>query len=287
MTDLDPDLLPSADDLDGYRERGWYISPPLFSDAQLDAAIEASERYYASLDKPIIDLPNDRTYQLAWWQGTGADKLRKNDYATLVVPELDALLRHPALGATAAMLAGEDVRLWHDQLLYKPPSAPDAPQAVGWHTDFGYWRTCSSPDMLTAWVPFTDVDEAIGTIAFIDGSHRWPENNHLNFFSSDLDGLERQFQTGGAPVVKSPAIMRRGQVSFHNCKTIHGSAPNTTTQPRRSIALHLQPESNRYVERHHENGTLYAHPNDELTRGTDGRPHYDDPIYCPVVGRRT
>lgn len=286
MNDIDPGLLPSAADLDGYRERGWYVSPPLFDDAQLDAAIEASERYYDSLDQALIDLPNNRSYQLAWWQGTGADKLRKNDYSTQVVAELDSLLRHPALGATAALLADEDVRLWHDQLLYKPPSPADAPQAVGWHTDFGYWRTCSSPDMLTAWVPFTDVGQDIGTITFIDGSHRWPENNHLNFFSSDLDGLEQQFQTGGAPVVKSPAVMRRGQVSFHHCKTIHGSAPNTTSAPRRSIALHMQPASNQYVERYNDNGTLCAHPNDELTRAADGRPHYDDPVYCPLVGRR-
>ncbi len=284
MNDIDPQLLPTEADVAHYREHGWYISPCLFDDDTLDRAVQASEVYYAGLHQQRIELPNQRTYNLAWWQGTGADKLRKNDYTTTIVPELNALLRVPALGATAALLAGEDVRLWHDQLLYKPPSPPEAPQAVGWHTDFGYWRTCSSPDMLTAWVPFTDVDEKIGTITFIDGSHRWPENNHLNFFSSDLAGLEKQFATGGAPVVKAPAIMRRGQVSFHHCKTIHGSPPNTTDAPRRSIALHLQPASNTYVERHHDNGTLYAHPNDELTRAADGRPHYDDPVYCPVVG---
>jgi ectoine hydroxylase-related dioxygenase (phytanoyl-CoA dioxygenase family) len=284
MTAIDPTQLPTAADVAHYHEHGWYISPALFDDDALDRAIDASEVYYAGLDRQLIDLPNQRTYNLAWWHDTGADKLRKNDYTTPIVPELDALLRAPALGATAALLAGEDVRLWHDQLLFKPPSPPEAPQAVGWHTDFGYWRTCSSPNMLTAWVPFTNMDEDIGTITFIDGSHRWPENNHLNFFSSDLDGLEKQFDSGGAPVVKAPAVMRRGQVSFHHCKTIHGSLPNTTDAPRRSIALHLQPASNQYLERHHENGSLYSHPNDELTRGADGRPHYDDPVFCPVVG---
>ena len=287
MSDINPELLPGDSDLAHYREHGWYISPPLFDEDELDRATDASERYYSGLDSSRIDLPNCRSYNLAWWPGAGADKLRKNDFTTPIVPELDALLRKPELGATGALLAGEDVRLWHDQLLYKPPSAPEAPQAVGWHTDFGYWRTCSSPEMLTAWVPFTDMDEAIGTISFIDGSHRWPQNNHLDFFSSDLDGLEKQFETGGAPVVKVAAVMRRGQVSFHHCKTIHDSTPNTTDAPRRSIALHLQPASNRYVERPADDGSLYTHPNDELTRGADGRPHYDDPVFCPVVGRGT
>jgi hypothetical protein len=287
---IDPALLPSAADIAHYREHGWYISPPLLSEAELDAAIEASERYYDGLASGRvtdrrIDLPNGRTYSLAWVPEDGPEKLRKNDYTTPIVPELDALLRSPALGATAALLCGEDVRLWHDQLLFKPPSPPDAPQAVGWHTDHGYWRTCSSDQMLTAWVPFTDMDERIGTIHFVDGSHRWPENGHLDFFSPDLDGLEQRFETGGAEIVKVPALMRRGQVSFHHCKTIHGSPPNSADTPRRSIALHLQPASNVYVERRRDDGGLYGHPNDDLTRGGDGRPHYDDPLFCPVVGR--
>ena len=277
-------LLPTEEEVERYHQQGWYVSRPLFTDGELDAAIEGSERYYDTLEEQQIDLPNGGTYQLAWWKGTGSDKLRKNDYSTLLVPELDALLKKPILGAVAALLAGDDVRLWHDQLLYKPPSEPDAPQAVGWHTDYGYWRTCSSAGMLTAWVPFTDMDEDIGTIAFVDGSHQWPENNHLNFFSSDLDGLEKQFNTGGAPVVKSPALLRRGQVSFHNCRTIHGSAPNKTDRPRRSIALHLQPGANQWVERRNDAGDLARHPNDGLVRQVDGRPDYADPTFCPRVG---
>ena len=281
---LNPDLLPTAEEIETYQEKGWYISRPLFTDAELDAAIQASEAYYDSLDAQQIDLPNGGTYQLAWWKGTGADKLRKNDYSTLIVPQLAALLHKPILGAIAALLAGDDIRLWHDQLLYKPPSEPDAPQAVGWHTDYGYWRTCSSPEMLTAWVPFTDMDEAIGTIAFVDGSHQWPANNHLNFFSSDLDGLEQQFNTGGAAVVKSPALLQRGQVTFHNCRTIHGSAPNHTGRPRRSIALHLQPGANAWMERRNEAGELARHSNDNLVRQTDGHPDYTDPTFCPQIG---
>jgi hypothetical protein len=190
----------------------------------------------------------------------------------------------PTLGAIAALLCGEDVRLWHDQLLYKPPSSASAPQSVGWHTDYGYWRTCSADHMLTAWVPFTDMDEQIGTISFVEGSLHWPTNNHLNCFSSDLDGLEKQFQTGGAAVEKKPAILQRGQVTFHHCRTIHGSGPNLTQAPRRSLALHLQPASNTYRQVY-DDGHLTAHPNDDLTRGQDNLPNYTDPTYCPAIGQ--
>ncbi|SVD37793.1 uncharacterized protein METZ01_LOCUS390647, partial [marine metagenome] len=117
MSDINPELLPGDSDLAHYREHGWYISPPLFDEDELDRATDASERYYSGLDSSRIDLPNCRSYNLAWWPGAGADKLRKNDYSTPIGPELDALLRKPELGATGALLAGEDVRLWHDQLL--------------------------------------------------------------------------------------------------------------------------------------------------------------------------
>ena len=203
----------------------------------------------------------------------------------MVVPELAALRTKPILGAIAAALCGEDVRLWHDQLLYKPPHDPKHPTNVGWHTDHGYWRTCSSDNMLTAWIPFTEMTKEIGSIQFVDESLHWPGNDHLNFFSSDLDRLEQQFETGGAPVVKVTPTLARGQVTFHDCRTIHGSGPNLTRQPRRSLAVHLQPASNHHVERYDDHGRLHRHGNDDLTADVNGRPNYADPSYCPLLAR--
>ena len=88
---IDAALLPTQAEIEHYRSHGWYLSRPLFTEAELDAAIEGSERYYAALDGPRIDLPNGRTFDVAWWKGAGADQLRKNDYTTLLVPELAAL----------------------------------------------------------------------------------------------------------------------------------------------------------------------------------------------------
>jgi ectoine hydroxylase-related dioxygenase (phytanoyl-CoA dioxygenase family) len=103
--------------------------------------------------------------------------------------------------------------------------------------------------MVTAWIPFHDCTAEMGTITMIDGSLHWPDNTEkLNFFSSDLEGLEREFDSGGRSVVKVPVDLEKGQVSFHHCLTIHGSGPNRGTAPRRSIAVHLQDEANRWQE---------------------------------------
>jgi hypothetical protein len=288
LTDAQRALLPDEHDVHHYREHGWYRSKTLFTDAEMDAFSAASERFYAlDLDEPTEILA--RVPHLNNFRPKGAYQgLRKHDQASMYSKGLRRLVTHPLLGAVAAALSGSDeIRLWHDQLLYKPTQDPERPANVGWHTDRGYWKTCSSAEMLTAWVPFTDCDAVMGTITMIDGSHRWPDNtNALDFFSSDLEGLEKRFDSGGNPVVKVPVELKRGQVSFHHCLTIHGSGPNHSSTPRRSIAVHLQDKSNHWVERFRTNGQIFSHDNDRFCRQADGRPDYRDPDFCPVLYSR-
>ena len=287
LTESQIALLPSAEDVQFYQEHGYYHSKTLFSEAEMDAFSAASERYYAlELDEPAAIL--EQSPHLERFRPKGNyNGLRKNDYSSMFSRGLRELVTHPLIGAVATRLNGSpETRLWHDQLLYKPTQDPNRPANVGWHTDRGYWKTCSSASMLTAWVPFTDCDAAMGTITMIDGSHRWPDNtNSLNFFSSDLEGLEKKFDSGGADVVKIPMNLKRGQVSFHHCLTIHGSGPNHSDAPRRSIAIHLQDETNHWIKAYRANGEVAHHDNDDLCRKLDGIPDYRDPNFCPVLYR--
>ena len=59
-------LLPSPEDVACYHQTGYYISKKIYSANELDLAIAASERYYASLEKRDIALPNNRTTP---WRG--------------------------------------------------------------------------------------------------------------------------------------------------------------------------------------------------------------------------
>lgn len=210
-----------------------------------------------------------------------ASGLRKNDYSSLRIRELAELVAYPMIAATAARLSGATgIRLWHDQLLFKPPDAPGVAGNVGWHTDRQYWLSCSSEEMLTAWVGFHDVDDSCGSVSFLDGSHRWDVTG-LDFFSQDLAGLEAEIARQGYDSTVRPTRMRRGQVSFHHCRTVHGSGPNRGGAPRRSLAIHMQPEDNRWREYTRQDGTPAYHGNDALVRTVDGVPDYADPRICP------
>src|SRR5579875_91868 len=220
-------LLPGESDIAFYREHGYWISPVIIPPEVLDAAERGMARYYAG--DYDASPPNIGGYQ-------PTEGLRKNDYASLRVRELADLVAYPMIGATAARLSGADtIRLWHDQLLYKPVDAPGVPGNVGWHTDRQYWQCCTSEEMLTAWVGFHDVDETGGSVSFVDGSHRWDVTG-LDFFSQDLDGLEKSVRRQGFSFDPKPSRLRRGQVTFHHCRTVHGSGPNRSEIPRRSLA---------------------------------------------------
>ena len=120
----------------------------------------------------------------------------------------------------------------------------------------------------------------------IDASNHWPDNTErLNFFDPNLEDLEKQFDTGGKPVVKVPVELKKGQVSFHHCLTIHGSGPNLGDAPRRSIAVHLQDGTNSYNTTPRR-GKPASHGNDEFVgRTADGHPDYRDPVACPALYR--
>ncbi len=271
------DGLPTDADVVVYRERGFFLSGLVLPSEVLDAAERGMARFYAG----ERDRRGPASVEDNGWRPEHGNGLRKNDYASLRIDELAQLVSHPAIGAIAARLSGAaGIRLWHDQLLVKPVDLPDRAANVGWHTDRQYWQTCSSEDMLTAWVPFHDVDETGGSITFVDGSHHWNTTGG-DFFEHDLDRQEAALVAAGRTVVKVPASLRRGQISFHHCRTIHGSGPNRSAQPRRSLAIHLQPSDNSY--RPH---ALAHHRNDDLCRrANDGTPDYTDPSRSPSSGR--
>ena len=203
--------------------------------------------------------------------------MRKNDYTSLRVDELNGLAQCAVIAACAARLSGfGELRLWHDQLLYKPVDTGHNQANVQWHTDRFYWKTCSSEEMLTAWIPFGNVTERDGAMTVVDGSHRWADEVGIDWSSAPFSVIEDVVSQYHATLV--PICLERGQASFHHCKTIHGSGPNRGTMPRRSFVVHFQPSTNRYVERG------YRHPNDDLVRmSPDGTPDYADPDISPQL----
>ena len=291
LTDDERDLLPSADDVEFYAKHGWYLSKKLFTDDEVDELIAASDRYYAGERDRALPV---RPPHLAYWDPSKGDVQRHNDYVHYEHDGLAKLLRKPLVGAVAAALArADEIRVFQSTMIFKPPIASEPSNIVPWHFDKHYWSTSTSDNMLTAFIPFHDCDEEMGTITMVDGSHRWQEigtddSMTKHFAERDNNDLERVLADNAAynnvEVVKVPMNIPKGHMSFHHCRIYHGSGPNRSPRPRRAISLHLQDGANAYRPYILSTGETVAYNHDVLVRRqADGHPDYSDPDYCPVT----
>jgi phytanoyl-CoA dioxygenase PhyH len=291
LTDDEIDLLPTDDEVEFYAEHGWYLSKKLFTDDEVDDLVNQSERYYAGERDRTLPV---RPSRLAYWQPSDGPVQRHNDYVHFEHDGLAKLLRKPLIGAVAARLAqAEEIRIFQSTLILKPPRPEEPTNIVPWHFDRHYWSSSTSERMLTAFIPFHDCGEEMGTITMVDGSHRWKEiasddTTVRHFAQRDKEDLELKLRVNAefnnTQVVKVPMIIPKGHMSFHHCRTYHGSAGNHSSQPRRAVSLHLQDGENQYRPFALSDGTLVGYNHDELVRRTaDQRPDYADPDYCPVL----
>jgi hypothetical protein len=225
-----------------YWERGYWISPKLFDDAQIERLRAAHDRLWAK----AYDHNTPSQYGISHVDVT-TPKLRQQCNAFWLSDEIRRAVTSPILGAVGARLMRTDsVRLWHDQAIYKPGTGDAEPTElgnVGWHQDYGFWQAASTTNMCTAWVALQDTDLSNGGMRTIVGSHKWGVIEDSNtFFDRDLEALAERFAAqGGSAWLDEPCILKAGQASFHHALTFHGSGPNRSNEPRLSVVAHMMP----------------------------------------------
>lgn len=261
-----------------YREHGWLFTGPIIPTVLLDRARHAIEDLHAGRRDHELPSIVDRA--------ASHDEVRLSNYVSLQMDAVAKLVRLPVIGEIAAALTGSrSIRLFRDSVFYKPASSRPTSTVVGWHTDAAYWQTCTAKDMLTAWIPLHDVADDMGTLVLLDKSHRWPDNSHLRSSEErDMAAIEARFRSGGAPIIEVPVRLRKGEVSFHDCRIIHGSRQNTSRHARIAVTVHMQTQENRYQPAFTDDGQQLHHMNDFVCRKTaDGLPDYNDPDVFPTL----
>lgn len=287
-------LMPSAEDVADYQRNGYYVSKKILSDELIAAAWEGSERLYrGEYDERFAWSDNPRVNPNFGVPFTDRSLSRTDGYASFHSLGLRGLARLPIISAIAAALTGaNEIRYWKDQLIYKPPMRESAESegVIGFHQDKRYWATCKSDRMITAWIPLHDCSTENGCLVVIKGSHRWRNNHALaTFDEKNMDFIKTKLiNTQGNELVEVPLELKRGQVSFHDCYTIHGSYANRSDSPRRALAVHLQDGENRYRNLNFLNAgePVFQHSHDLICRkAANGYPDYSDPDIFPTLHR--
>ncbi|RXZ84107.1 phytanoyl-CoA dioxygenase family protein [Paenibacillaceae bacterium] len=178
--------------------------------------------------------------------------MEKNDQVVQVVNiwmASDAFLQHA--GTTkiceeiAQLTQSDTLRIWHDQVQYKPPITGGPTR---WHQDHPAWPIIQPADLVSAWVALDDATIDNGCMWMVPGSHLWGDQQRFIGHGDDHLPFHRHpdLLPEGVDLTAVPFEIKKGQVGYHHCLTWHGAYPNRSERKRRAIAVHYMPGNVRY-----------------------------------------
>jgi hypothetical protein len=137
------------------------------------------------------------------------------------------------------------VQVWEQRLLRIIPPDPDgaAPLGVGAHQDGSPQLGYLTQDFCTAWVPLTDIDDRLGGLAVVPGSHRGGVRAQTGSASSSLRTAKTQtFEAPSAGEQWVTTTYRPGDLVVFASMTLHKGQPNTSDRLRLSCDFRYQPQ---------------------------------------------
>lgn len=171
---------------------------------------------------------SDKVLDLAPGHSSGTPMIRRlNSPADNHETFLEFVTQGPAAGLACDLLGGP-VRYHHGKLNFK---WSDGGEEIKWHQDIQFWpHTDFTP--LTIGVYLDDVDDEMGPMGVLPGSHNGPLYD-LYAPDGSWAGAMRDEDIATLDLnqvawLKGPA----GSVTVHNCCMVHGSVPNNSPRPR-------------------------------------------------------
>jgi len=152
------------------------------------------------------------------------------------------ILWHPGAVIPASQLLGENgklapIRLWHDQLFCKPPKLGGN---VAWHQDYSYWTRTKPLAHLTFHIALDDQTIENGCLYYVPGTHKWDllpiTSRHFTDMESIFEVLDEEQRKIFKPI---PTLLKKGEMSIHHSKMVHGSYLNQSDGPRRATVINF------------------------------------------------
>ncbi len=147
------------------------------------------------------------------------------------------------LAQVAADLLGvKNVRIYHDQALFKEPGGGPTP----WHQDQYYWPI-DTDKTITMWMPLVDIDVDMGMLTFASGSQK--KGSIFNYEISDKSEQEfEKYVEENNFEISRAKTMKAGDATWHTGFTIHNAPGNHSGIMREVFTIIYLAEDARIAE---------------------------------------
>ncbi|HVV54903.1 MAG TPA: phytanoyl-CoA dioxygenase family protein [Mucilaginibacter sp.] len=135
-------------------------------------------------------------------------------------------------GKIAADLMGvENVRIYHDQALFKESGGGPTP----WHQDQYYWPIDTN-NTITMWMPLVDIDVDMGMLTFASGS--FGDGSIFDYeISDESESAFDDYVKNKKFPISQAKTMKAGDATFHRGFTIHNAPGNNSDKMREVMTI--------------------------------------------------
>jgi non-haem Fe2+, alpha-ketoglutarate-dependent halogenase len=180
------------------------------------------------------------------------------------------LVRHPTILDVVEDVLGPNLLVWSTSFFIK--EARDS-AFVSWHQDATYWGL-SEPDVVTAWLAFTEATVENGAMRMVPGSHGEQLVHRDTFAANNLLSRGQEIAVDVDEARGVDVLLRAGEMSLHHVRMVHGSPANRSGDRRIGFAIRYIPT---YVRQ-----LAGATDGAMLVRGIDDHHHFV-PEHAPAA----
>jgi ectoine hydroxylase-related dioxygenase (phytanoyl-CoA dioxygenase family) len=248
----------TAEEKERFRRDGYVHLRGVLSDDELAAIAAVYDRFLKREihvpGKDLCDMSGD--YGRTFEQYSIVNVMLPRKYH----PAWQGNLYEQRAASIAEQLHGPGMVIDYDQLLAKRPHKDDA--VFEWHQDQAYWPVFPDPRTATCWLAIDDSTLENGCMRFVPGTHREPLRAHHPLHGDRAKSHTLLTDVDPAKDEIRPVPIRRGDVTVHNERVLHGSGGNRTSGWRRAYVVAFRAKETVAEER--RLGFTHSH-NDEKT----------------------
>ncbi|MCX6535670.1 MAG: phytanoyl-CoA dioxygenase family protein [Actinobacteria bacterium] len=207
--------------IDQFDNDGYVVVNDIFTSVELKELVEITDAAQAEAAAFLAAQPNKRIAISEIGAITFAAQIASRK------PEICKFVKNTKIMGACRDLIGPDVRMYHDQAVYKQI---EKPRRFPWHQDNGYLFV-EPQHYLTCWIALNDVTIENGCPQIISGLHK---NGTLSHYFVPTLGYECFENPPFTPVV---AEIKAGGAVFFSSLTPHLTGPNNSNDVRKAYIV--------------------------------------------------